>query len=83
MLCADVIIYIDINTLILTHHNSRSDQVVPLDVLGVLGSTRKQDKGEEQAVQMVPKMTLRTWVGQLLSRSLLLGSLAVGLSMHE
>ena len=82
MLCADVIIYIDINTSILTHHNSRSDQVVPLDVLGVLGSTKRQE-GEEQAVKMVPKMTLRTWVGQLLSRSLLLGSLAVGLSMHE
>ena len=53
------------------------DQVVPLPILNVLWSSLHEDN------QILSAVRIRNWVGNLLSRSILLGSIAEGLHMHD
>ena len=51
--------------------------MVPLGIINILHSSMSEDK------QLLTTLKLRSWIGQLLQRSILLGSLQEGLSMHD
>ena len=53
------------------------DQVVPMAIIGVLWTSLSIAKGKLSVI------TLRQWLSQLLSRSILLGSVGDGVSMHD
>ena len=55
----------------------QEDAVVPLGIINILYSSISEDK------QLLTTLKLRSWIGQLLQRSILLGSLQEGLSMHD
>ena len=55
----------------------QEDAVVPLPIINILHSSMSEDK------QLLTTLKLRSWIGQLLQRSILLGSLQEGLSMHD
>ena len=53
------------------------DQVVMVPVMNVLWTSLKLGKGKLSAI------TLRQWLSELLSRSILLGSVGDGVAMHD
>ena len=54
------------------------DQIVPVDIMSVLWQSINPEEHP-----LLSRMKVRQWTSQLLSRSILLGSAADGISMHD